>query len=128
MPFARLSIRTLSVAALAVALTAGAARAPRHTTLVKSEPATGSTVAKAPTQLKLYYSERVDLKVSKFKLTGGRGGAITLGPASIDETQRGMPVVVPVTGSVSSGAYTIDWTVASDDGHAVKGTIHFTVK
>jgi methionine-rich copper-binding protein CopC len=128
MALPRRPFHMLALSALVVALTAGAARAPRHTKLVKSEPAANDTVAAAPKRLVLLYSERVDVKVSTFKLVGATGAAVALGSAKVDESQKGAPVVVPVTGAMARGKYVVTWSVASDDGHAVKGTFGFVVK
>lgn len=128
MPFSRRSVRTFSVISLAMLLCAGAARASRHTKLLKSEPAAGAEVATAPQQLVLFYSEAVALEVSTFKLADGRGAAVAMGAARMDVAKPGAPVVVPITGEMTSGKYVVRWSVASDDGHAVKGTFGFVVK
>lgn len=128
MPFPRPAVRPFAVASLAVLFAAGAARAPRHTKLLKSEPAAGAAVTAAPKQLVLFYSEPVDLKVSTFKLADAKGTAVALGPARTDDATPGAPVIVPVVGAMGHGTYAVRWSVAADDGHAVKGTFGFVVK
>jgi len=38
------------------------------------------------------------------------------------------PVVYAVMQTLGAGKYTVDWTVAGKDGHAVKGSYSFVVK
>lgn len=123
----RTAPRVLAFAALAV-MFAAAARAPRHTKLLKSEPGANDTVTTAPKQVALYFSEKPDLKVAKFKLSDAQAAAVTLGAVKLDEATKGTPVIVPVTGKIASGTYTFDWSVAADDGHPTKGTFKFVVK
>ncbi len=128
MPTTLRTLRSLAVVALCVTIAGGATAAPRHTKLLKSEPAANDTLTAPPKQIALVFSERIDLKVSRFKLAGTKGAVVTLGAATVDEAKKGAPIVIPVTGAMGPGAYTVNWTVASDDGHAVKGTFGFVVK
>ncbi len=128
MPTTLRTLRSLAVAALCVTLAGAAAPAPRHTKLLKSEPAANDTLTAPPKQIALVFSERIDLKVSRFKLAGAKGGGVTLGTATVDAAKKGAPIVIPVTGAMGPGSYTVNWSVASDDGHAVKGAFGFVVK
>lgn len=128
MALARLVFRTLATSAVAIAFTTGAARAPWHTRLLKSSPAANETVASPPPAITLVFSERVDLAVSRFRLADAKGTAVALGKAKFDDPQKGTTVVVPVSGAIAHGAYTVTWSVAADDGHPVKGTFGFVVR
>ncbi len=128
MALTRLTFRTLFAGAVGVTLLTGASRPPRHTRLLKSEPAANDTLAAPPKQIALYFSERVDIKVSRFKLADAKGAAVTLGKAVLDEAKKGEVVNIPVTGPMGHGKYVVNWSVASDDGHPVKGTFGFVVK
>ncbi len=113
--------------AAALALSTAATPARRHTQLVKSQPAAHDTLTTAPTQLSLWYSERLELHVSTFKLVGPKG-AVALGPATIEVNQKSAPVVIPITGGMEHGRYDVQWNVSADDGHPAKGTFFFVVK
>jgi copper resistance protein C len=128
MALSRLMFRTLATGAFAVALTTGATRTPWHTRLLKSAPAANDTIAAAPKAITLTFSERVDLAVSRFRLSDAKGAAVGLGQAKFDDAQKGTVVVVPVSAAMGRGAYTVRWSVASDDGHPVKGTFVFVVR
>lgn len=113
--------------AAALALSTAATPVRRHTQLVKSQPAAHDTLTTAPTQLSLWYSERLELRVSTFKLVGPKG-AVALGPATNDVKQKSAPILIPITGAIEHGRYDVQWNVSADDGHPVKGTFFFVVK
>lgn len=94
-----------------------------HLRLTKSEPAKDSVVAVPPKELKLWYSAKPQLRLSRVTLTGPTG-AVTTGPV----VQDSLLLRVPVTGPMAAGAYTVNWITASSDGHPIKGSYGFTVK
>lgn len=124
----RRTVLAASVAALALATAprtgAGAAM---HLRLTGSVPAKDSTVATAPAVLRLTYSQVPNLKLSRVTLAGTAGavstGTITLGTGADSTT-----LLVPVTGRMTPGSYTVSWLTASSDGHPIKGTFGFKVE
>lgn len=94
-----------------------------HLRLTKSEPAKDSVVATAPTELKLWYSQTPQLRLSRVTLTGP-AGAVTTGPV----VQDSLMLRAPITGAMTPGAYTVSWFTASSDGHPIRGTFGFSVK
>lgn len=95
-----------------------------HARLLRSSPAANSTVATAPTELSLWYSEAPEIKFTSIQLADSAGNAIAVGPvASIPE----MGVRVPITGPLPAGKYTVSWKTAASDGHASSGKFSFTV-
>jgi hypothetical protein len=117
------------LATLAVAMmTAGAtASTRRHTQLAKSEPAANDTLAAAPKAIKLWFSEKVELKVTTVKLRDAAGNLQELGTPG-RAVEKNAPVIVPIVKSLAPGAYSIAWSTAATDGHLAKGTIRFLVK
>lgn len=118
---------TPRILALAAALTLAAGPALAHAHLKSSVPAAGATVAAAPSELDLSFSEGVNPKFTGLTLTGPAGaaaptGAAKLGPGG-DTT-----LVVPVTGPLAAGAYTVRWHALATDGHKTDGSYTFTVK
>ena len=95
-----------------------------HTKLAKSDPADGTTLAAAPSSIQIWFNEAVDAKVSKIVLTGP-SGAVKLGAPHSMKTKS---LMAGVTGTLAEGAYTINWQTAGDDGHVIKGVVHFTIK
>jgi methionine-rich copper-binding protein CopC len=133
MRFAASVRRTLSGALLgacAIAtMTAGAtASTRRHTQLVKSEPATHDTLPAAPKVIRLWFSEKIELKVTTVKLRDAAGHAQALGTPARTGAEKNAPVIVPIVKPLAAGAYAIAWSTAATDGHLAKGTIDFLVK
>jgi hypothetical protein len=112
------------LAAVAAGVVALSTLALAHTKLEKSEPAAGATLTEKPKQIRLWFNETIDQAVSKLELTGASGKVALSGT----HVMNGKELMASVTGSVPSGAYTVAWQTAGDDGHVVKGTFTFTVK
>lgn len=119
----RLVPAALVIAALAIAVAprAGSGRA-LHLRLTRSEPAKDSVVA-APKELKLWYSQVPQLRLTRVTLTGPAGAVETDKPV-----QDSLLIRVPITGAVAPGAYTVSWLTASSDGHPIRGTFGFRVR
>ena len=116
--------RTL-LAAVALSLI-WCAEAGAHARLVKSDPKAGATVA-APKALRLSYSETIVPGNSSVSLTGPDKKPAATGPIAIDPKNKRL-VVVPVTGKLAPGAYKLDWSMTTDDGHTMTGSYGFKVK
>ena len=133
MRFAEAARRPLSAALLAACavatIAAGAAASTRrHTQLVKSEPAAHDTLSAAPKAIKLWFSEKVELKVTTVKLRDAAGNAQLLGTPARADAEKNAPVIVSIVKPLAPGAYAIAWSTAATDGHLAKGTINFLVK
>jgi methionine-rich copper-binding protein CopC len=119
----RRTVLAASVAALALAaLPQRGDGAAMHLRLTKSEPAKDSVVAKAPAEIKLWYSQKPQLRLSRVTLTGPSGEVAT---GAI--VQDSVMLRAPITGAMPAGAYTVSWVTASSDGHPIRGTIPFRV-
>jgi len=110
-------------ASLAFALAATPAFA--HAQLEKATPAVGGTVASA-NEIRLEFSEGVELKFTKVSLTGP-GGAVPLGAAKTESGNQAV-LIVPIAKALAAGAYTVHWQAVSVDTHHTQGTFEFTVK
>ena len=111
---------------LAVAMTAsGPAWAHAH--LKKADPPVGSDVSPGPAQLRLVFSEGVELAFSKVEIVMGDGMAIA--PAAValapdDPTT----IIVSLKAKLDPGRYAVTWHVVSVDTHKTQGHYDFTVK
>jgi copper resistance protein C len=110
-------------ASLAFALAATSAFA--HAQLEKATPPVGSTVS-PPSEIRLEFSEGVELKFTKVTLTGP-GGAAALGAATTAPGNQAV-LIVPISKPLSAGVYTVRWQAVSVDTHHTQGTFEFTVK
>jgi methionine-rich copper-binding protein CopC len=106
----------------------GADAARRHTRLLKSLPAKDTVLAVSPASVELWFSEPIELSVSRIRLVAADGKPVPLGALG----QRGGDAAAPVTATlaapVGDGVYTVHWTAASKDGHAVKDSYSFTIR
>ena len=118
-------MRSLPVAALVVLFTAllGAPAALAHTSLQKSTPAAGASLAAPPAEVSLTFGEAVRLPASPIRVAGPGGAVWTVGKATV----TGATVTAPVAATGPAGAYTLTWQVISDDGDTIRGTVRFTL-
>ncbi|HUO51269.1 MAG TPA: copper resistance protein CopC [Gemmatimonadaceae bacterium] len=122
--------RILSLALLIPVAAAAIAAAPAaafHTHLLKSSPAANDTVA-PPAAIKLWFSEKVEIGFTKVTVKDLAGIAQATGAVAYADTSADAPVVVPVTGTLAAGEYTVSWSTAAKDGHPAKGKFSFVVK
>ena len=117
-------VRTAGVALIvALGLTAPAFA---HAHLKTASPAADGTVTTSPTELDLTFTEGVNLKFTGVKLTGPDNKAVAIGDGMLaggDEM-----LMVPISGTLAAGVYTVEWHALSTDGHKTTGTYVFTVK
>ena len=109
---------------LAFALAATSAFA--HAQLEKATPPVGGTVPSA-SEIRLEFSEGVELKFTKVTLTGPVGAAVPLGSATTAAGNQAV-LIVPISKPLSAGVYTVHWAAVSVDTHHTQGTFEFTVK
>jgi methionine-rich copper-binding protein CopC len=117
--------RVLAAAAFAVT-SAITSPAFAHATLQSSDPRAGSTLAKAPSQVRLKFNEALEPAFSKIKLTGPRDSAVALAAATVDKADPSV-LTVPLP-ALPAGEYHVLWSAMARDGHKVKGEITFKVK
>ena len=64
---------------------------------------------------------------SSVALSGANKTPVATGPIALDAKDKRV-VVVPVTGKLAPGAYKVDWSMHSADGHTMTGGFGFKVK
>lgn len=112
--------------AVAIALASTAASAQAHGKLITSEPANGATLERAPTEVRLQFSEPVEAAFTTVKLVGPALKEVSTGATAVDKTDA--KTVVLAVPPLTTGAYRAEWTMVGPDGHKVKGTVAFSVK
>jgi copper transport protein len=113
----------ISIAALAFVAMTGVAQA--HANLLSSDPASGATLQTPPTQLTLNYSEEPDPQLSQVELLNSSGSTVATGTPTL---QGNATLVVPITGDMPNGVYTVSWSAVSvDDGHTTTDSFSFGV-
>jgi methionine-rich copper-binding protein CopC len=97
-----------------------------HAHLKAAVPADKATVAASPAELDLSFSEELNLTFSGIKVTGPGKTGVKTGEASLKEDDK--TLVVPVSGTLGAGSYTVEWHALSTDGHKTSGSYSFTVQ
>ena len=112
------------LAALLVAWPVAAAHA--HTRLSRSDPGANDTLPRAPAAVRLWFSGRAELGFTRVRLLRADGSEIAMGPVA--RLGRSMSAfVIPITGTLGGGTFTVVWQTAAADGHPVRGQYNFTV-
>jgi methionine-rich copper-binding protein CopC len=107
------------------ALLLAPAAASAHARLESAIPPAGSTVARAPAELALTYSESIEPHFSKVAVTDATGARMDQGDLHVDP-QDATHLLVPVK-PLPPGSYTVTWHAVSVDAHRTQGSYHFKV-
>ncbi|HEX4768805.1 MAG TPA: copper homeostasis periplasmic binding protein CopC [Lichenihabitans sp.] len=112
--------------AVFIGIVALATPALAHAHLLRAVPAAGSTVKASPTELRLKFSEGLELAFSGVTVTGSDHAAIKIGAPSLDPADPAV-LVVPLPGDLKPGRYAVDWHATATDTHKTKGRYDFTL-
>jgi len=96
-----------------------------HAKLVRSNPAARAVVSRAPTQIELWFSEKLERAYSSVELRDGLGAVIHPEKATTAPTNP-KQIVVKLP-PLPDGQYLVKYRVLSVDGHVVESQFHFTV-
>ena len=121
-----MNFKNLLVAVAAAVATVAAPAALAHAKLVGSQPAANSVVSPAPAQVRLQFNEPLELPFSKIKLVDDKGAVVE--PSKLAADPADPKALVAATPSLHAGAYRVQWTTVTRDGHKVKGEFSFQVK
>ncbi|MER5716645.1 copper resistance protein CopC [Streptomyces sp. NPDC002132] len=119
-------LRTLVLLLLAVAgaLLAAAGPASAHAALTGSDPAQGTVVDKAPTQVSLTFSEQVAMSGASLRVLDPKGTRVDTGePTDVS----GTTYAVRLHPGLPDGTYTVTYQVVSADSHPVAGAYTFSI-
>ncbi len=112
--------------AFAVAAIVAMAAAPvsAHARLVSSTPAADATIA--PTQsVALTFSERMVPAFSTVEVVSATGVKASL---STSVSEDGRSITGALARPLTAGTWTVNWQIASSDGHRMTGSYAFTVR
>jgi len=117
-------------AAATVALLLPAAPAHAHAVLVRADPSDGAVLALAPSAVRLAFNEPVAAIGPGLRVFAADGTRVDLArpPERADVDTADLTVLaVALPDDLPDGGYVVAWRVRSADGHAVAGTLRFTV-
>lgn len=105
---------------LFIALTATAAQA--HAFLDHASPLVGSTVASAPHEVVLTFTQNLEPAFSSVEVTDGSGARVDAGKAAVsgNTMQIGLKLI-------GAGTYHVKWRALSVDTHTTQGSFTFHV-
>ncbi|MBK7716928.1 MAG: copper resistance protein CopC [Gemmatimonadetes bacterium] len=95
-----------------------------HTKLVKAEPGIDATVATAPKQIRLWWSDRTDAALTSATLL--KADRSPVGVIKFTETDDSLSSAGAVPVDLAPGKYLVMYKTAAHDGHVVRGTFGFT--
>ena len=117
----RVSRVILSVALLLGGYTLVAA----HAFLERADPRVGSTVRTSPTQVRLWFTEKLEPAFSAVRVVNGNGDQVDKGDSQVVPTApKQLRVSLP---PLPAGTYTVIWRILSVDTHVTEGTFSFTI-
>ncbi|HXD00784.1 MAG TPA: copper homeostasis periplasmic binding protein CopC [Verrucomicrobiae bacterium] len=97
-----------------------------HAFLDHAEPKVGSAVAKAPAEVKIWFTQELEPAFSSLQVTDAQGKEVDKKDAHLDSKDKSLLVVsVP---ELPAGVYTVAWHVVSVDTHKTQGHFEFTIK
>jgi methionine-rich copper-binding protein CopC len=111
------------VAALATVLIAAATLAFAHARLVRTSPAPDSILRAPPTQVSIWFTERLEQAFSNIEVTDAAGSRVDQGNPQVD----GKVMRVELR-ALQSGRYRVNWRAVSVDTHTSEGSFSFAVQ
>jgi methionine-rich copper-binding protein CopC len=116
---------TVAAAISALALPLLSAPASAHAELQTANPAV-YTNGVSPAELRLDFSEGLELAFTTVTLTGSDGAGIATGTLGLDPADASI-LVVPLSAPLPAGAVKVNWKAVAEDGHKSEGSYSFTV-
>ncbi len=112
------------VAALVLGMPAAPALA--HSMLVKAEPARRAVLTKSPSQVRLWFNEKIEGDYASLVVLDDKKHSITdIKPTLASDDPKSIILPLP---ELVPGKYSIKFRVLSVDGHVVESSFDFTVK
>jgi copper resistance protein C len=110
----------LVVLTLLLSLVATAADA--HAMLERAEPRVGNKVASPPSQVTLWFTQKLESAFSTITVTNAAGNRVDTGKTRVSGNQMSVGLR-----SGGSGTYRVNWQVLSTDTHRTDGSFTFQV-
>jgi copper resistance protein C len=114
--------RLFAIATLSTVLIAAPTIASAHAFLDHAEPRVGNTVPSAPSEVRLFFTQKLEPAFSAITVTDPSGRRVDTGKPRISGNE--MAVSVRAAGG---GTYRVSWHVLSVDTHTTEGNFTFTV-
>ena len=97
-----------------------------HSGLQRAEPPVESKLKRPPSEVKLYFTERLEPAYSTVRVKDEHGAQVDRQDSHVDASN---PLLLRATLlPLEHGAYTVIWRVLSVDGHVTEGRFTFRVE
>jgi copper transport protein len=116
------------VTAFAPASPASNGGAAFHAHLVRADPAVNDTIASTPTAVRLWFSEPVELGLSRVKIVREGGDTVKTSGLRHEGSAATTAALDLATPPTAPGTYVVTYRVVSRDGHPTSGSYRFVVK
>lgn len=110
----------------AVLLLLSGAPAFAHAHLQSATPAVDSVTAKAPAQVEIAFTEKLEGPLSRIVVKDAAGNVVDAGDTRLSGAS-GKALAVGLK-PLAAGRYTVEWTATSVDTHRTTGSFTFTLK
>lgn len=117
-------MRALRLLGLLLTLALSTAIAHAHAQLERTSPRVGSTVAAAPSEVRLWFTQALEPKFTTAQLRSGSGAVVASGGVDTADPKQ---IVIRVP-ALPAGSYKVFWKVLSVDSHHTEGSFGFEVK
>jgi methionine-rich copper-binding protein CopC len=96
-----------------------------HARLVETYPADEEALAEPPEQVQLRFNEPVEAEFDPIKVYDQKGDRVDEEDARVSPDDRRL--LVADLGELPEGSYTVEWRIASADGHPINEAFEFAV-
>jgi methionine-rich copper-binding protein CopC len=97
-----------------------------HASLVKSSPAAGAKLTKAPSEIRAWFNDKLSVKGSVLRLEDAHMKVLATG--GVDQKVKTLDVMAVKAPALAAGTYIVAWiAVADDDGETRKGSFKFSI-
>jgi hypothetical protein len=114
--------RLTIVGMIPVLFSLASGEAAAHASLDHAEPGAGKTVATAPHEVTLWFTEKLEPAFSTVTVIDAAGERVDAGKSRVS----GDTMVISLR-QIGSGAYQVKWHALSADSHATDGSFSFKV-
>ena len=115
-------LRIVFIATTALTILTSATQGFAHALLDRAEPRVGNTVATAPRELKLWFTQKLEQAFSTVTVTSAAGERVDAGKAQVNGNEMSVSLR-----ALGPGTYRVNWHVLSVDTHTTDGNFTFNV-
>ena len=97
-----------------------------HAFLDHADPKVGSTITKAPDEVKIWFTQELEPAFSAIEVSDAQGKEVDKQDTHLDAKDKSLLIVS--LAQLPAGTYTVAWHVVSVDTHKTQGHFQFTIQ